>query len=101
MYSRCFMEVAKTSCFSSKDSTSPLQNVAWGDLMRLKCRLRVLLAEMEMTQQELIQRMDKPISNSAMSQIVRGDSLPTLPTAISIAKAIGKPVEEIWVEASE
>jgi len=56
---------------------------------------------MEMTQQELIQRMDKPISNSAMSQIVRGDSLPTLPTAISIAKAIGKPVEEIWVEASE
>jgi hypothetical protein len=31
------MAVAKTSCFSSKESTGPLQNVAWGDLMRLNC----------------------------------------------------------------
>ncbi|WP_010276370.1 helix-turn-helix transcriptional regulator [Paenibacillus senegalensis] len=67
--------------------------------MELKCRLRVILAEMDMTQQELIKRMDKPISNSSMSQIVRGDTLPTLTTAYMIAKALNKPIEQIWIEA--
>ncbi len=61
--------------------------------------MRVILAEMDMTQQELIKRMDKPISNSSMSQIVRGDTLPTLTTAYMIAKALNKPIEQIWIEA--
>lgn len=66
--------------------------------MKLKCRLKVILAEMDLTQQNLIKKMSTPISNSAMSQIVRGESFPTLPTAIQIAKAVGRRVEEIWIE---
>lgn len=68
--------------------------------MKLKCRLRVILAELEITQQELLQRMEKPIANASMSQIVRGSSMPTLLTAFMIAKALNMKIEEIWIESS-
>jgi putative transcriptional regulator len=62
----------------------------------VKCKLPVILAERKIKQKWLCERVG--ISTSAMSQIVRGESLPTLPTAIRIAKVLDLKVEDIWQE---
>ena len=62
----------------------------------LKCRLKVILAERNITQKWLREQIG--LSASAMSQIVRGDSFPTLYTAIKIARALDECVEDIWIE---
>lgn len=36
------------------------------------------------------------LSSSAISQIVRGESIPELITALKISKALGLKVEDIW-----
>ncbi|GIM44536.1 hypothetical protein DNHGIG_00850 [Collibacillus ludicampi] len=62
----------------------------------MKCKLPVILAERKIKQKWLCERVG--LSTSAMSQIVRGESLPTLPTAIRIAKVLDLKVEDIWQE---
>jgi transcriptional regulator with XRE-family HTH domain len=64
--------------------------------MGLECRLKEILESRGIKQKWLCEKTG--LSSSAMSQIVRGESFPTLHTAIKIAKAIGIPVEEIWIE---
>lgn len=62
----------------------------------IKNTLKVVLAEENINQQELIKRMKYPVANSTMSNIVNG-TIPKLDTAADIAQALGKCIEEIWV----
>ncbi|MED1663489.1 helix-turn-helix transcriptional regulator [Brevibacillus laterosporus] len=69
--------------------------------MKLQCRLRIILAEHNMKQLDLLKQMDEPISHASLSQIVQGKNLPTLITALQIAKALKMPIEEIWLEVPD
>ena len=62
----------------------------------IKSRLKVVLAEENVSQQELIKRMKYPVANSTMSNIVNG-TIPKLDTAADIAQALGKRIEEVWI----
>jgi transcriptional regulator with XRE-family HTH domain len=62
----------------------------------LKSRLKVILAERNIKQQDLLKRMKKPISHGAMSKIVNG-TIPKLETAADIAKALDMHIDEIWI----
>lgn len=62
----------------------------------LKSRLKVILAERNLQQQDLIRLMKYPVANSTMSNIVNG-TIPKLETASDIARALGMLIEEIWV----
>jgi DNA-binding XRE family transcriptional regulator len=61
----------------------------------LKSRLKVILAEQNVTQQDLIQRMNQPVSKTTMSQIANGGST-RIEIALDIAQTLGVPVESIW-----
>ncbi len=65
-------------------------------MMCRKNRLRELLAEHGTPQAWLARKAG--ISATTMSEIVRGDVVPSLGTARKIAKALGKSIEEIWPE---
>lgn len=62
----------------------------------IKSRLKVILAERNISQQDLIKAMKYPIANSTMSKIVNG-TIPKLETASDIARALGLKIEEIWI----
>lgn len=62
----------------------------------MRCRLKEILDERGLKQKWLYEKVD--LSSSAMSQIVRGESDPTLQTALRIAKALGLTVEDIWID---
>lgn len=64
--------------------------------MEIKCRLKVILAEMNMTQQELMQQMSSPVSKTTMSTIANGGST-RIEIALDIAQTLGVPVESIWL----
>lgn len=66
----------------------------------LKSRLKVILAERNMQQQDLIRLMKYPVANSTMSNIVNG-TIPKLETASDIARVLGLRIEEIWVFEQE
>ena len=59
-------------------------------------KLRELLAEHGTPQAWLARKAG--ISAATMSEIVRGEVVPSLGTARKIAKALGKSIEEIWPE---
>lgn len=63
----------------------------------MRCKLKEIRKEQGWTQKWLAQKVG--ISDKTMSEIITEKSLPTLQTAIRIAKVVGKPVEEIWTEA--
>ena len=65
-------------------------------MMCRKNRLRELLAEHGTPQAWLARKAG--ISATTMSEIVRGEVVPSLGTARKIAKALGKSIEEIWPE---
>ncbi|QOS99816.1 helix-turn-helix transcriptional regulator [Brevibacterium sp. JNUCC-42] len=62
----------------------------------MKSRLKVILAERNLTQQELKMKMKYPVANSTLSNVVNG-TIPKLETASDIALALGMKVEDIWV----
>lgn len=62
----------------------------------LKSRLKVILAERNMRQQELLKRMIVPISHGSISKIVNG-TIPKLETAADIAQALGMHIDDIWI----
>lgn len=62
--------------------------------MALKCRLKDILDERGIKQKWLIEKTG--ISQSAMSRIVNGTSLPTLEAAYKIAQALDVHIEDIW-----
>ncbi|MGK9252354.1 helix-turn-helix transcriptional regulator [Paenibacillus humicus] len=60
----------------------------------LICNLKKILSDRGIKQRWLHERVE--ISSSAMSQIVRGESEPTLRTALKIAEALNVTVQDIW-----
>lgn len=64
--------------------------------MKLKCRLRVILAERELKQGELAEKVG--ISATTLSALVNNRNLPTLPVAYQIAEALGMRIEDIWIK---
>ena len=63
--------------------------------MKLKSRLKVILAERDMNQITLISLMSEPVALSTMSKIVNG-TIPKLETAYDIATALSLRIEDIW-----
>lgn len=63
--------------------------------MKLKSRLKVILAERDMSQKELINLLSEPVALSTMSKIVNG-TVPKLETAFDIAGALNVHIEDIW-----
>lgn len=64
--------------------------------MKVKCNLKVLLlTELDdMRQNEFAAELG--MNYNHFNRIVNGKVIPTLPTALKIAKRIGKHVDEIW-----
>lgn len=67
--------------------------------MEIVCNLRVIFAEIKtkdrtFRQEDFAERVG--LSKAALSALVNGHTLPTLPVAYRIARALGRPVEEIW-----
>lgn len=63
--------------------------------MKLKSRLKVILAERDMSQITLISLMSEPVALSTMSKIVNG-TIPKLETAFDISNALCVKIEDIW-----
>lgn len=61
----------------------------------IRSRLKVILAERNMQQQDLLRLMKKPVSHGAMSKIVNGTT-PKLETAADIAQALNVHIDDIW-----
>lgn len=66
--------------------------------MNFKCRLKVILAERDMRQEDL--RRQVGISRGTLSQLVNGKTLPNFETAYTIAEALDLKIEEIWIKKS-
>ncbi|MED1477131.1 transcriptional regulator [Bacillus pseudomycoides] len=62
----------------------------------MKCRLRGILDENGIKYSFFAEKVN--IQRSTMSLILNEKSIPTLPVAIRIAKALNMHVEDIWVE---
>lgn len=62
----------------------------------MKSRLKEIMDQRGMKQKFLAEKAG--ITAGTMSMIVRGKTLPTLPVAHRIAKALDMPIERIWVE---
>ncbi|WP_437124849.1 helix-turn-helix transcriptional regulator [Brevibacillus laterosporus] len=82
-------------CFLAKGFDKPCNEVSNGVIF-MRSKLKEILRERGVKQKWLCERVG--LSTSAMSQIVRGESLPTLSVAIRIAKALNMSVEDIWEE---
>jgi putative transcriptional regulator len=67
--------------------------------MNFKCRLKVILAEREINQEELLKEMEKrgkKISRSTLSQLVNNKTLPMFDTAYVISESLGLKMEDVW-----
>ncbi|MBJ8027771.1 helix-turn-helix transcriptional regulator [Bacillus cereus group sp. N21] len=62
----------------------------------MKCRLRGILDKNGIKYSFFAEKVN--IQRSTMSLILNEKSIPTLPVAIRIAKALNMHVEDIWVE---
>lgn len=66
-------------------------------MMRMECRLRVIFAERNIKQRDFANKIG--VSQTSLSNIVRGKSLPSLPVAYKIAGALELSVEDIWLSS--
>ncbi|SFT03970.1 helix-turn-helix transcriptional regulator [Marininema halotolerans] len=64
--------------------------------MRIKCKLKVILAELDMDHGDLAKKA--MVSSSNISLLVNNKSLPSLPVAYRIGQALNLPIEEIWID---
>lgn len=62
--------------------------------MKFKCRLKVILAEKEISHGEFAKKIG--ISASALSTIINNKSLPTFSVVYRICKELDMGIEEIW-----
>jgi putative transcriptional regulator len=74
-----------------------MTNYSRGDDMTKK--LKLLIVERDIRQNELAKRVG--ISTTAMNAVVNGKSVPSLHTAIRIAREVGSTVEELWGDDGE
>ena len=64
--------------------------------MKFKCRLKVILAEKEMSHGEFAKAIG--ISASALSLIINNKSLPTFQVVYKICEELDMQIHEIWKE---
>ncbi|MDR7237098.1 helix-turn-helix transcriptional regulator [Neobacillus drentensis] len=69
--------------------------------MKFNCRLKVIFAEEKLkdrnfTQKKFAERIG--VTDTTLSQIANGRSLPSFEVAYKIVKALERPLEEIWIE---
>lgn len=62
-------------------------------------KLKLIIVERGIKQNKFAERVG--VSTTAMNAIVNGKSLPSLPTALRIARAVGSTVEELWGDEVE
>ncbi|WP_026678758.1 helix-turn-helix transcriptional regulator [Fictibacillus gelatini] len=67
--------------------------------MKFKCRLKIIYAEDEITQEELSEKTG--ISSSTLSALANNKQLPTFTNAYIISDAVKRPINEIWVRINE
>jgi DNA-binding XRE family transcriptional regulator len=65
-----------------------------GVILLLKSRIKVRLAELEMKQQDLSEKLG--VTKQTMSSWVNGKSSPTLETAFKIAKLLDCKVDDLF-----
>jgi len=70
-------------------------------IMKFKCRLKIIFAEEKLkdknfTQKEFAKRIG--VTDTTLSQIVTGRTLPSFEVAYRIVKELKRPIEEIWSE---
>ncbi|TCP32203.1 DNA-binding XRE family transcriptional regulator [Scopulibacillus darangshiensis] len=63
--------------------------------MKLKCRLRIILAEKNIPQGEFADKVG--IAQTTISLLARDRTLPGLMNAYKIARGLDMPIEKIWV----
>lgn len=63
--------------------------------LKVSNRLRVLRAEMEITQEELAEKVG--VTRVTINCIERGVYLPTLELGLKLARFFGKAVEEVFI----
>ena len=61
----------------------------------MKNRLKVARAEMDLTQEELAQRVG--VSRQSINAIESGRYVPSTVLALKMAQVFGKPVEEVFI----
>ncbi|MFC0235480.1 helix-turn-helix domain-containing protein [Fictibacillus phosphorivorans] len=64
-----------------------------------KCKLKVILAEEGIRQKEFSKKTN--ISESTLSGIINGHTLPTFQNTFVICKELNKPIWEVWTEENE
>ncbi|MDD5628295.1 MAG: helix-turn-helix transcriptional regulator [Elusimicrobia bacterium] len=60
-----------------------------------KCRLKVLRAERDLTQEELAQAVG--VTRQTIISIEKGDYVPSLLLGVKLARYFQKPVEEVFL----
>jgi putative transcriptional regulator len=63
--------------------------------VEFKCKLRVILAEMEIKHGDFAKRVN--MSSAAFSSIVNNHTLPSFETAIRISEELNMDIRSIWV----
>lgn len=64
-------------------------------MSELKCRLKVLRAETDMTQEDLAKAVG--VTRQTIISIEKGDYVPSLLLGLKLARYFKKPVEEVFV----
>ncbi|WP_085523835.1 helix-turn-helix domain-containing protein [Tuberibacillus sp. Marseille-P3662] len=64
-----------------------------------KCRLKVILAEKDMQQNDLLKKVD--IGRGTLSQLVNNKTTPNFDTAYRIAETLDMKIEDIWVRVDD
>lgn len=64
--------------------------------MKYKCKLKMILADIGIRQKDFSQRVG--ISESTLSGIVNGHTLPSFENTYLICKDLNKHIWEIWIE---
>jgi DNA-binding Xre family transcriptional regulator len=67
--------------------------------MKVKCRMSVILAEKEMQLKDLKEKIN--LDYKHLSSIKTGNTMPTIPTALKIAKGLEVGLDDLWVEVEK
>lgn len=65
----------------------------------METKLKQLITEKGLKQNFIAEKVG--VTTATLSKIVRGDSIPTLPVALKIARVLGETVEGLWGDIIE
>jgi putative transcriptional regulator len=72
--------------------------------MKFTCRLKVIFAEEKLRNRGFTQKefaRDIGVTDTTLSQIATGKTLPTFEVAYRIVKKLNRPLDEIWIDIEE